>query len=177
MADSNLQPSAMADSNLQPSATAASVIRRLTVRLPLVAANKIGRFGAKRVERSYAFEEPNVPSSASYLKLGASLRLDPPTSGLWWPPLAPLLPLSSRLDPPTSGSCVPPHSLQGVPPLAALLPLCNPKVADRHPPAIYGNHARRLSLPSSTVTSRWATPSSTSIVSPASTCALGSRST
>ncbi|KAL1526185.1 hypothetical protein AB1Y20_014913 [Prymnesium parvum] len=31
--------------------------------------HKISRFGCKRVDRSYAFEEPGIPQSASYLKL------------------------------------------------------------------------------------------------------------
>ena len=35
----------------------------------LCRANKIGRFGCKRVERQYGFEEAGVPASSSYLKL------------------------------------------------------------------------------------------------------------
>lgn len=31
--------------------------------------HKISRFGCKRVERAYAFEESGIPASSSYLKL------------------------------------------------------------------------------------------------------------
>ena len=38
-------------------------------------AHKITRFGCKKVERAYAFEEPGVPFNADYLKLVYSAEM------------------------------------------------------------------------------------------------------
>ena len=49
--------------------------------------HKIGRFGCKRVDRSYAFEESDMPQSSSYLKLVYSAEfgtLPPDTSGTYF---------------------------------------------------------------------------------------------